>query len=547
MIRMVIFKFRSIGIPLALTLAILLASIGAMRPAQANAGDLDPAFGSGGKVITDMGGFARIHALTIQNDGKIIAAGTNGNAFALARYNVDGSLDTDFSGDGKVITEFSLPTGDFVQAFAVILQPDGKIVAGGVGFPGFTGPDFALVRYHPDGSLDKTFGKKGKVFTNFLSFNSREEISALAIQPDGKIVAAGNTSSPIFILNQVFGLARYNVDGSLDTTFGTGGKTTLSFFDNSSTNEVARVIALRPDGKIVVAGFASSDFGIARFNNDGSLDTNFGTGGKVITDFGGQEEVLAIALKPDGNIFVAGRSTQTVSNEKLALARYNADGVLDARFGVGGKLLVDFFMVGSGLSGDGLNAVMFQDDGKIVAGGYGNVNQSGFLNDFGIARYNDDGTLDPSFGLNGKVSTDFGGMQEGIFAVAVQLDGKLVTAGQTGAGDFALGRYDVPALPDFALGFNATQVTAQRGEKTSIVVNVNRIGGFNGRVTVTPPDGSAIKIKMIPSDPISTSEAKVTFKAKVKGSAPTGPHELNFIGSDDSGRTRSAKLTLQIQ
>lgn len=539
-------RSHGVGMTLGLMIAALLSSKCLMPQAHAGAGDLDPSFGAGGKVITDLGGFDSAHALTLQNDGKIITAGTTGSAFALARYNTNGSLDTDFSRDGKVITDFFSPGGRVEQASAVILQPDGKIVAGGLADSGATGLDFALARYNPDGSPDEDFGIGGKVLTDFLGFNSVEAISALAIQSDGKIVAAGNTSSPRFFLNQVFGLARYNTDGSLDSAFGNGGKAAVSFLDNSSFNETARVIAIQPDGKIVVAGFASDDFAITRLNTDGSLDTSFGIDGKVITNFGGQEEVLAVDLQANGNILVTGRSTQGIGQEKLALARYKADGTLDEGFGVGGQIIADFFSVGTGLSGDGLNAAVFQKDGKVVAAGHGSFNESGFLNDFGAARYSD-GALDSSFGVGGKVTTDFGGGHEGAFAIAVQLDGKVVAAGRTGSGDFALARYDVPVLPDFALGFNSTQVTVKRGKKIKIVLNVNRLGGFSGRVTVTPPDPSSIRIKIKPRGPVSTTETNITFKAKIKASAPTITHELVFTGVDESGRARSTGLTLRIQ
>ncbi|HJQ25299.1 MAG TPA: delta-60 repeat domain-containing protein [Blastocatellia bacterium] len=536
------------GVILALVVSALLSPRGVMRRAHAATGDLDPAFGNGGKVVTDLGGYDSVRALAIQNDGKIIAAGTTGSAFALARYNVGGGLDPDFGDGGKVITRLSASGLPFDRASAIILQPDGKIVAGGSAYPVNASPDFALARYRPDGSLDKSFGSGGKVTTDFTGFNREDEIFALAIQPDGKIVAAGYTSSPRFVLPRVFGLARYNPDGSLDTTFGNGGKVaTISFFGSSDYNEVANALAIQPDGKIVVAGFAADNFAIARLNPDGSLDVSFGSGGRTTPNFGGIDEALAIALKPGGNLLVAGRSTQGVAHEKLALAYFDTFGGGVAGFGVGGQLMADFFSVGSGLLGDGLNAITFQSDGKIVAAGYGNVNGDGYFNDFGVARYNEDGTPDSSFGSGGKVSTDFGGPHDVVLAVAVQLDGKVVAAGHTEAGDFALARYTVAAPPDFAIGFNATQVTASRGTKVPIVVNVNRTGGFAGAVTVTPPDVSALKIKMIPPDPVTTTEAQVTFKAKIKGGAPTGVHELTFTATDAAGRSRSATLRLQIE
>jgi uncharacterized delta-60 repeat protein len=352
--------------------------------AQSGAGGLDPSLGSGGKVVTDLGGFDSAYALTVQNDGKIIAAGTAGLEFGLARHNADGNLDLEFGDGGRLTTDF-FDSGQFEQANAVGLQRDGKIVAAGYAASAGTGFDFALARYNSDGGLDKDFGNRGKVTTDFRGFNSAEAIYALAIQGDDKIIAAGSTSSPTFRLNQVFGVARYNEDGSLDQTFGTGGKVATTFFEITDWNEGARAVALQPDGRIVAAGSAKTDFAVARFNTDGSLDTTFGDGGKVTTDFDGLDQALA------------------------------------------------------------------------------------------------------------------------------------------------------------------TLVNAERGTTVRIRVNVNRSGGFGGNVSVSPPDGSAIKVKFKPSGPISSSEATLSFKAKIKGGAPTGSHQLTFTARDEMGRTRSATLTMRIQ
>ena len=521
-------------------------------PVRAATGDLDPSFGSGGKVVTDFGGFASIHALAVQNDGKIIAAGGSGNKFALARYNANGSLDSGFGDNGTLTTDFFDGAG-FEQANAMLLQPDGKIVAAGYAQSSRTGFDFVLARYNSDGTTDKSFGSLGRVTTDFLGFNSDEAAYALAIQSDGKIIAAGSTSSPVFRLNQVFGLARYNQDGSLDLSFGNGGKVATSFFNNSSFNEVVRALVIQPDGKILAAGAAFEDFGLARFNSDGSLDTSFGNGGKVITDISlhgtSTDEVLAISLQADGRIVAAGRSIISPGSEGLAVAHYNFDGSLDTGFGLGGKLTADFFPTGTGLLGAGLNSVAFQADGKIVAGGLSSPIPT---SDFGIARYNSDGTLDSSFGSGGKVTTDlgvsrFGGSRAAIYTLALQADGKIIAAGEDGSLDFALARYDVPVESDFALGFDAVQITAERGTSVGVTVNINRFGGFSGAVTVTPPDASSIKVKSKPPDPISSTEATVSFKLKVKATALTGSHQLIFTGSDNSGRTRNATLTLRIE
>src|SRR5437773_237131 len=200
--------------------------------ACANPGDLDPSFGTGGKVTTPSGSNGYINALVLQPDGKLVAAGytqNNGSNsdFALVRYNADGSLDGSFGTDGIVTT--LIQNGGFFEA--VVLQPDGKLVAAGVG-----GGHFALVRYNADGSLDGTFGTGGKVITPIGSF--ADMAYALVLQPDGKLVAAGSTSNGSW----AFALVRYNADGSLDGSFGTGGTVTTQI----GSSNLAYALVLQP-------------------------------------------------------------------------------------------------------------------------------------------------------------------------------------------------------------------------------------------------------------------------------------------------------------
>jgi uncharacterized delta-60 repeat protein len=216
---------------------------------------LDPAFSSDGLVTTNFSGYHgdSAYALALQPDGKLVAAGDTFSGiystFALARYNPDGSLDATFSGDGKLTTGFA---GTHAAAYALVMQPDGKLVAAGQ-----SGGNFALARYNPDGSLDATFDGDGKVVTSLGGYGSA---LALILQSDGKLVAAGYSSNN-------FALARYNLDGSLDTSFDGDGKLTTDFF--GGTDE-ASALALQPDGKLVAAGRAGSGFALA-LNPDGSL------------------------------------------------------------------------------------------------------------------------------------------------------------------------------------------------------------------------------------------------------------------------------------
>jgi uncharacterized delta-60 repeat protein len=227
-----------------------------------------------------------------------------------------GDLDATFDGDGKVTTDFS---GDSEEAHAVAIQGDGKIVAAGLAIVAES-VDFALARYNTDGSLDPTFDGDGKVTTGFGGGTDRA--LGVAIQGDGKIVAAG--CSTCFPVGGNFALARYNTDGSLDTTFDGDGKVTTDF---AGFIDQALGVAIQGDGKIVAAGLAEvsdGDFGLARYKPDGSLDTIFSGDGKVITDFaGGFDQADAVAIQANGRIVAAGRARVSGDGPfDFALARY---------------------------------------------------------------------------------------------------------------------------------------------------------------------------------------------------------------------------------
>jgi uncharacterized delta-60 repeat protein len=334
-------------------------------------GSLDSSFGSGGKVVTDFFGSADgANAMILQPDGKIIAAGSSFRdstyewEFSLARYNGDGSLDSSFGVDGRVLFDFA---DRFSVGRAVALLPDGKIVVAGGVFSSSSNPleragDFALVRFKKDGRLDKSFGEEGRVTTDFLGGD--DEANAVIVQPDGKIVAIGYANRP-GTNDRLFAAARYNPDGSMDRSFGSRGKVTNEF---PGFGSIASAGLLQPDGKIVLAGYASVpftiDFGLMRLNPDGSLDSTFGQAGRVSIDFfNGSDNARAVALQRNGKIVVAGVVTNG-TNLDFGIARLNRDGSVDARFGDGGKASLDFFHLD-----DGAEAIAIQDDGKIVVAG----------------------------------------------------------------------------------------------------------------------------------------------------------------------------------
>ena len=394
--------------------------------------DLDSNFGSSGKVTTDIGSGTNDYGYTvaIQSDGKIVVAGVSADNFALARYTTSGELDTSFDTDGKLTTNF----GDTDKIRSVAIQSDGKIIAAGE-----SGSNFALARYTTSGELDTSFDTDGKLTTDF---GGTDVAWSVAIQSDGKIIAAGNSSS--LASDNDFALARYTTTGALDTSFDTDGKVSTHFGPAANTNEKGYAVAIQSDGKIVVAGYSNSDFALARYTTTGALDTTFDTDGFVTSDLGAAAYIWSVAIQSDGKIIAAGEAA--VGSGNFAVARYTTTGALDTSFDTDGSLTTD---IGSGTTDRGY-AVAIQSDGKIVVFG-----ASG--NDFALARYTTTGALDTTFDTDGKVTTDFASGVDRGQAVAIQSDGKIIGAGWVG-NDFALVRYG-PANPVFSLSSNSESKT----------------------------------------------------------------------------------------
>jgi uncharacterized delta-60 repeat protein len=243
-------------------------------------GRLDVSFGENGKRSLSFPGHfsATASAVGIDASGRIVVAGETGDEVALARFTEGGQRDGSFDGDGRVVTE--VPVG--IRVNAMVIARDGKIVVAGFAVVG-SEYRFALARYHPDGSLDPTFGRNGQALTHFPG-SSSEWAEGIAIDADGKIVAVG--SAEVGYGSWRFALARYNPDGSLDPTFD-GDGTVLTDF-TSSSSDVAEGVAIDAEGKIVAVGEADDfQFALARYHPDGSLDSGFDGDGKVLTDFAG--------------------------------------------------------------------------------------------------------------------------------------------------------------------------------------------------------------------------------------------------------------------
>jgi uncharacterized delta-60 repeat protein len=420
-------------------LAASIALVSLAPPAWAAPGSLDPSFGGNGKVTTNFGPeLDEGNDVAIQPDGKIVVVGMAAGRFAVARYGTAGSLDDSFSGNGKVQTNFP---GGTDRALGVAIQPNGKIVVAGIHGVGADGT-FALVRYTSDGNLDPAFGGDGTVKTNITP--AIDGAHDLALQADGKIVAAGFAGSVPLAHTGTFALARYRPNGRLDTSFGGDGVVRTDFTDDF---DGAMGVAIQANGKIVTAGSAGGinpAFALARYRPDGTLDDSFGGDGKVRTNFspfGAEDVAQDLAVQANGRIVAAGLAREP--DFSFALARYRRDGTLDESFGGDGKVRTGF----SSPHLDQANDVAIQADGKIVAAGFADgENPPGGA--FALVRYAIDGTLDDSFGGDGKVRTNFTGRFDGAAGVAIQVDGRIVAAGVADDTDvrgadptFALARY----------------------------------------------------------------------------------------------------------
>ncbi len=366
--------------------------------------------------------------------------------FSAAAYAQAGELDSTFGGDGIVTTGIGNSND---EALSVAVQPDGKIVAAGESFNG-TDYDFGLVRYNADGSLDISFGTNGKVTTAIGL--AGDWAYSVVIQPDGKILAGGRSWNDT---NSDFALVRYNADGNLDNNFGAGGIVTIAI---GLGDDGINSLAIQDDGKIIAAGYSgiipNLDFAIVRFNSNGTLDNSFGTGGKVITPVGsGEDFATSVAIQSDEKIILAGFSLSS-GNGDFALVRYNADGTLDISFNVNGKVTTDISS-----SDDLATSIAIQPDGKIVVGGRsGNYPDY----DFALGRYNIDGTLDIDFSSDGKITTAISASDDEAYSVMLQPDGKIVEVGfSVGVNSkFILVRYNSNGSTDNNFGTNGIVSTS---------------------------------------------------------------------------------------
>lgn len=363
-------------------------------------GSVDSSFGSYGIAETQIGiAGSNANSAALQQDGKIIVVGisylASTTAVAVARYNSNGNLDSSFGTNGTVVTSIGV-NGDGANDVAV--QPDGKIVVAGYAYTLNYTSSFFVLRLLPNGTLDAGFGQSGKIAFHVGPFvapynqYASEFARAVAVQPDGKIVVAGTSYAYVNCYDyyggiyciEAFGMARFNPNGSIDSSFGVNGRVRDTLLLRSAAD-----LELQPDGKLLVTGYGNvSGFITERYNINGSLDSSFGNTGKVLTNVanpGTTSESNSIAVLPNGKIIVVGVSEP--GNYSFAAARYESNGVLDNTFNGTGMAVFHI----SALSSDYVTSVTLQDQ-KILIGGT-SVNVSGSVQRIVVAKLNDNAPL----------------------------------------------------------------------------------------------------------------------------------------------------------
>jgi uncharacterized delta-60 repeat protein len=490
-------------------------------------GSLDSSFGSGGKTTISYGSYSYVVGVALDASGRVVVAGTYYPdtaavaSIAVTRLGSNGSLDASWGSGGRVTTAIPGGTSSDYATNMTITQPDGKIIVVGTSYgpgPTFT-PRLAVARYNSDGSLDGTFGSGGKaVFDNvsglFLS------PSAVSVDGSGHILVAG--SSAVFAYNPSnFAVVRLNSDGSPDTTFGSGGRAILPHFSTGSYYEYDSVsgVALDAGGHVVLAGSASgnfsggygSRFAVARLNADGSLDSSFGSGGETTISFGGgsyiSDEASGVALDASGRIVVAGDSYDVTryTGRHFAVTRLNADGSLDGNFGSGGKTIITIFS--TGFEYDKAAGVALDPSGRIVVAG-----TTGFYygNTVAVARLNAaDGSLDQSFGTGGESTvSNFG---DSASQIAIDAVGRIAVVGRSYNG-LAVALFKANGCPDVDFGLEGKVTTLPPGGVFSSIYNNATGAAFDsaGRLVVAgtfysysdPLHGNFAVVRYLPHDPV---------------------------------------------
>jgi uncharacterized delta-60 repeat protein len=470
------------------------------------------------------------YSITVQADGKYVVAGTSVvegyTDFTLLRFNPDGTLDTSFGEDGKVIT----PVGAYVDdAYAVKVMADGRIVVGGFSNSGLS--SFAAARYLSDGSLDSSLSGDGKVSVKIGSY--WDQAYAMDVQADGKIVLAGMVSGAPSSYSS-FGLVRLNADGSLDGSFSGDGKivATAGF-----EKEYLNAVSILPDGKILAVGYGSNDNNsnlhlvVLRYLADGGLDAGF-DGDGIFIDPETWSQGMSVLSQPDGKILIF-----SVYGVRGSMLRLNEDGSFDSTFGLAGRMILPVAPTHYGQS------IVLQPDGKIlVAGGRLTDGQSDY--DLALARLNADGTLDTGFGIDGVATTAVSPYAD--FGSSLQLlpDGKIVVVGAKfndaalSDSDFVIARFNADGTLDMTFkGDNAIDdQMVEQGQPLAFIIPAELF---------VDPEGEALAYSVVQADgsplpPWLTFDTATLTLTGTPESADLGVITLKIVATDPDGLSVSS-------
>jgi uncharacterized delta-60 repeat protein len=497
-------------------------------------GLVDTNFGVGGKRSISIGcGSDPVKGFITQPDGKIVVATTSVDVhqpnrfddFALTRFTPAGDVDRSFGVEGTARADFGNVT-DIVQSMTI--QPDGKILVVGNSVKIGSPSHIAIARFSPSGDLDASFGNQGLVVLSVSPFG--DAAMAVAVQQDQKIIIGGIFATGFIQTRTIFDflILRLQPDGSIDSSFGNNGITTVDF---ANENDVVTGAAIQPDGKAVLCGYTTvqvingtiiDDFAVARFNTNGTIDQSFAGSGKVRTDFSqGDDSANGLTLQSDGKIILLGSA-----DSSMALARYNPDGSLDQSFANLGRAKPDLHAY----AGVALCAAL-QGDGKVIIGGAATHQQG---TDFVVTRLDTAGSIDKKFGNNGIVLIDFNGQSDVAKDLEIQADGKLLIVGDanppsTFGSDIGLARYDdlnksdicqTPQVIRAILDGKRLTIQGSNFDEGAVIL-------VNGKEQVTGPDSTGSQTTLV---------AKKGGK-KIKTGIPATVQVRNYCGAVSSGFT----------
>jgi uncharacterized delta-60 repeat protein len=507
-----------LGRLLAFALAVMVVVAFGSVAGAATPGSLDPSFGAGGEVVQSLGFYSSASDIAEQPDGKLVVAGTAASNWALSRVNRDGSPDASFGTGGVVSTNVGGSNASGFGATAVAVTGDGRIVA--VGYQ--AGGGIRMGRYNADGSVDSSFSSGG---ASTLPAGG----VGLHVLADGSML----TGFAVYADASTIGVAHVTANGALDPSFGLQGLAQVSFGRGNSL----KGFAVQPDGKIVLVGATSGSnglpvFAVARLTSSGTLDSTFGVNGKLTLSFLSREsDAASVVVQSDGKILVAGTSWPSPFTASFAVARLNSDGSLDSTFGTGGKVTTSFLPDSACCDLGGY--VLLQSDGKIVVVGSADTAQTTH-SDFVVIRYNPNGSLDTSFGVGGKAFASF--TTAVSFAAVARVTGAGITvAGEThatadlGASLFAMARFVAsadstpPSTTDDAVAgwFNTAQTLHLTAvdDASGVAATYYRIDG------ATMQQGSAVGVPA-PSDHSNDGSHTITYWSVDNAGNQEQPHSV---------------------